>query len=327
MHDLFEVSESVQAAACHINFKRYRSFHKEILRVLRYQPDRVEAANPPYYSRARRLMEDQLSEFMIDDMKLQARSAEIAEEEQMSYDAYDDELRKAGFAPRSKPASRPSTAPRNPSTRSRSSATSALARPPLQNTFFSLTDSHIYVPSVFEQPAGPAHPPNLVQASGPAQPPYLEQPAGPAHPPNLVQTSGSAQPLYHDPPPGPAHSLNHVQPSGPAHASSPVQLPSPVQTLRSVELPSPIQPSGPTQTHPLIPISPHSNASPLDVFDKSSEHCLDGRIISFKHITFGGNADIHEGFLGDRKVAIKTIRPFSSRGTIERDRLLQVSKL
>ena len=295
----------------HINFKRYRRVHEGIRKVIRYQPARTEPVNPVPYSKARNLMEAQLAGLIIDDEKLLDRCARLAKEEQISYDSYRDELSKSGFRVPSQhpPAPRSPPVPRHSSARSRSSRTSALASSQIPSSSIS----------------SPTDPLSFVQ------------------PPNLVQPSV------------PAQSSSHIQPpsGSPVSASqptSPIQIP-PIQTSPRIHSPSHMQspssspwsagqPSSPIQTHPnqtssrkqvTLPTQPpndddiQNGVSPLDVFNRDSEHCLDGRITGFKHITSGGNADIREGFFGGRKVAIKTIRPFSSRGRVQRDRLLQVS--
>jgi hypothetical protein len=68
---------------------------------------------------------------------------------------------------------------------------------------------------------------------------------------------------------------------------------------------------------------PHGFVCP-GVFEKVSEQCLDGRISRLQnHPSAGGGfADIWEGRLGDKKVAIKTIRVFPGSG--EAHKLLKV---
>jgi hypothetical protein len=73
-------------------------------------------------------------------------------------------------------------------------------------------------------------------------------------------------------------------------------------------------------------IPPHSRVHP-NVFNKNSDRCLDCRIsrLWLPPTTCGGFADIWEGVLGDQKVAIKTLRLFSSNGArIDEDKLLKV---
>ena len=85
------------------------------------------------------------------------------------------------------------------------------------------------------------------------------------------------------------------------------------------------QPPGPSDRKD-VHISPRL----VDVFNRDSEHCLDGRINrTTSHPTAGGGyADVWEGLLGDQKVAIKCLRYFSSTGRrIEEPRLLRVSLL
>ncbi|KAF8589944.1 ras GEF [Ramaria rubella] len=65
----------------------------------------------------------------------------------------------------------------------------------------------------------------------------------------------------------------------------------------------------------------------LDVFDRNSERCLDGRITreSEHPAASGGFSDVWRGTMDGRTVAIKTLRPFNSGRRIEESKLLKNS--
>jgi len=71
----------------------------------------------------------------------------------------------------------------------------------------------------------------------------------------------------------------------------------------------------------------HEGLTYDDPFDRKSNLCLDGRINRpGKHVSAsGGYADVWEGFLDTRKVAVKVLRPFANTGKrMDQNKLLRV---
>ena len=106
----------------------------------------------------------------------------------------------------------------------------------------------------------------------------------------------------------------------PGHRTSSVSIPLTPLTPQNTPVPPTPGPSDRQDVHvrPLL----------TDVFNRDSEQCLDNRITRENPypVASGGYADIYQGIFGGQKVAIKSIRHFSSSGgRLEEPRLLKVS--
>lgn len=115
------------------------------------------------------------------------------------------------------------------------------------------------------------------------------------------------------------------------HVSS---SPSPICPPSVDALPPPLDPNLRSSTQPASTSSHEPTAETTaqgltydDPFDRKSNFCLDGRIFRLgDHATAsGGFADVWEGLLDRRKVAVKVMRPFASTGKrMEQSKLLRV---
>jgi hypothetical protein len=123
--------------------------------------------------------------------------------------------------------------------------------------------------------------------------------------------------------------ITFTSPPKPPRGSKPAS-PRPSSSTYNSNVSSPITPTTGTllSQFPQIPDGTMGEVFSLDMsFNRKSKFCLDGRIArpSQHTVVSGGFSDIREGFLGNQKVAIKTIRPFSNMGKrIEDDTLRKV---